>query len=763
MRRRTSIFCSALLAAVILAVSHRSWLFHEVSVSLDLKFREASVCQVFFTDSEEDGLWFRKSKVVRVAPGGAHVEFSLPVGRLERIRFDFGTRPGKVRAGRAVIRGTRTRTLDWREFGIRHDIGQFRVDSGGAVDVLCTGGDPYAIRPEPLGVRGRLRVNAFAFLVLILAAAVTGTTLVTIPRYWVRFKAKPRRERGRIAALLFVAIVLAVARMAFSARIPPWFGTSAWDERWFVNAADSLLRGNWLGVYDQYTLCKGCFGPMILAVAAILGIPFPFAENLLYVLGCAFFVFILSRFARSRRFLLAVFGALLFNPVSYSLDAMQSVYRNGMAAWQVPVVFGCLFMMYRAAARKERGLVPWALASGIALWAFLNTREDGIWLWPFVIVCLAASIVRARTAGVTPCGKIVRALPCLLPLVVVLSGNAALCAVNGWVYGVAIRNDRDSGNYAKAMRDLYLIAPNPADEARLSAPEHAGHYHNIYYSTLCKAYEVSPTLAGARREIDVAVEDWSHHPEQHGLDLCLDHMLFAVRNGVFHAGYYDSLRDSEAFFGAVHRELSGAFASGRLVRRGTSFTAMAAPFRPPFIPGILREWRVALAQTAAFRGPETVLTDREEANGRKSATGAVRTVFERTTLCGPRSTVERSVAKAAVDRANVAAHVYSVCMPWAVVTALAGWAVLGIHLAFCKFRASDLLDRWLLATGLLGSVLVHTACIAYMSATTFHATRYYYLAASYQMALLFVAVVAGLCLEMARGFGWETVLERKSE
>ena len=759
MRWPPSVSFFALLAVVFLAGGHRSWLPREVVVSVGLRAARPVPCQGFYTEAPEEKFVAGKAVTVFATPHGNRARISLPVESLEGLRFDFGTAPGTVRAGPVTVAGRETRALDWREFRVRHDIGRFVVGDDGAVNVEAVGGDPYAVCPEPLGVRGRLRVNAFAIAVLVLAAAFVGTALGAIPGAWRRFASKPRGERTRTTAFLLAAIALVSARMAFSARIPPWFGTSGWDEVWFANAADSLLRGNWLGSYDQYALCKGCFGPMVLAASACLRIPFPLAENLLYVLGCAFFVIVLSRFVRPRWFLLAVFGALLFNPVSYSLDTMQSVYRNGMAAWQVPIVFGCLFMAYRAATRKERGLVPWALASGFALWAFLNTREDGVWLWPFALVCMAVSAIRARAAEATPRARAVRSLSFLLPFAVVLLGNAALCLVNWRVYGVPMRNDRDAGNYARAMRDLYLVAPEPDDEARLSSPEHTGHYHNIYYSTLCRAYEASPTLAGARREIDGAVEEWSRHPRQHGLDLCLDHMLFAIRNGAFDAGHYDSLRASETFFGAVHRELSEAFAAGRLARRGVSFTAMAAPFRPSFVPGILREWRTALARTAAFRGPETILAD-SKAPG---ATGARRTVFERTTLCGEPSPEKRPAARAAVVRANAAARVYSACVPWAVGAALAGWAALGICLSLRRFRASDLLDGWLLATGLLGSVLVHTACIAYMSATTFYATRYHYMAATYQMALLFISVVTGLCLENIKRSNRETPVERKSE
>ena len=738
-----------LAAAAFLATGRRSWLGREVAVSLGLRSSVPQTCQVFWTETPDAAFGPDRSVAFSAGTRGVPVSVSLPAARLERLRFDFGNRPAKVRAGPATVAGRETRALDWREFGTLHDIRSFEVDAGGAVTVESAGADPYAVRREPLGIRGRWRVNAFAFSVLAVLGALAGLILAAVPGAVRRFAALPRKERLRTAAFLLAAVALAAVRMAFSARIPPWFGPSSWDDGWFVKAADSLARGNWLGVYDQYTLCKGCFGPMVLASSSMLGIPFPAAENLLYVLGCAFFVFVLSRFVRSRRFLLAAFAVLLFNPLSYSLFTMQRVYRNGMATWQVPVLFGCLFLAYRAAARKERGLLAWALASGFALSAFANTREDGIWIAPFVLVCLVLAAVRAFAAGRTRREKAVRALACFVPIAVVLCGNAALRLVNWRCYDLPIRNDRDSGNYAEAMLDLYLIEPDPEDEARLSGPEHAGHYHNIYYSTLCKAYDESPTLRGARKSVDAAIDGWAKFHGYPGMDLKLDHVLFAIRSGVVRAGVYRSLPESEAFFGNVHRELSEAFDAGRLRRRGFSFTAMSAPFRPECVPDVLREWKNALVQVAVFRGLGAKWMDPGQ-TGPGTASPGARPVFERTTLCGPLSPDEAAAGQAAVDRANAAARVFSACVPWALVAALCAWAALGVLLARRKFRASDPLDGWLLATGLLGSVLVHAACIAYMSATTFRATVYHYMAASYQMALLFVAAVSGSCVAAFR-------------
>lgn len=742
MRRLLSVFIAVLLVASFLAVRHRAWLVRSVSVSVDLKFRESSFCQMFYTDSEDAGSRFERPVTVFVKPGGAHVVFSPPSDRLERIRFDFGNSPGNVRASPVVVEGEETRILDWRDFTVRHDIARFAVDTKGAVDIESVGGDPYAMSPEPLGLRGRLHTNGFVFSCLIFAALFVWWFLAG-PR-GVLWNTVPAESESVCTGPFFVlALVFVAARFVLVARIPAFFGPSPWDDGWFVNAAAALLRGEWLGSYDQYTLCKGCFGPMVAACASLFSIPFLVAETGLYVLGCAYFVRLLSKLVRIRFLLLAVFAFLLFNPASFSFMTWQRVYRNGMPLWQVPIVFGSLFSVYLAARGKIRGILPRALFAGAALWAFSNTREDAIWIAPFAVACLTVSAVRAWRCGSAKPDKTYRALACLLPIVVVLAGNAALCLVNHRVYGLPLRNDRDAGNYAKAMRDLYLIEPDTEEEARLSGPEHADHHHNIYYSTLCKAYDESPTLRGERRQIDQAIDDSAKADGYSERDLHLDHMLFAIRLGIFRAGHYASLPESEAFWGNVHKELDAAFRDGRLRRRGFSVTAMSAPLRSKFVPRICREWFQALRFVSTFGGTEAVATLPDLPGQPRSAYPHMVPVFG-TAAC--ETTVRNeslSVVQSAIARANVLSRYYSSSMSWIIGAALAAYACLSVLLALGRLRTSGLEDWWLFATGILASILVHTACIGYVSATTFGATSTHYLAASYQLALMFVVVVAG--------------------
>ena len=739
---------AVLLLFLFLICGRDSWHRHEVVVSVGLKSAIPQTCQVFWTEDADAPFVQEQSASVLVHCLGVSATLSLPAANVEKLRFDFGDGLAPMRAGPIRVSGIGERILDWNDFSVLHDIARFDIDGKGAVDVVASGGDPCAIVARPLGIRGKTHINWFVVFCRILLAAIFWWPLAG-PRGVLR-DANPRaREEICTMSFLVLAALLVAARFALTARIPPFFAASKWDSYWFARMAASLADGRWLGPYDQYTLCKGCFGPMVAAAAMWIGVPFPVAETVLYVLGCLFFLFVFSHLCRNRPLLLASLAFLLFQPLSYSIFSWQYVYRNGMALWQVPLAFGSLFLLFRSSGGPVRRFLPWTFVSGLALWMLLNTREDGMWIWPFVLVCTAASAIRAWGGGGTRKRKAARALLSLLPLAVVLGGNAVLCLVNWRIYGMPLRNDRDSGNYAKAMRDLYLIEPDPADEARLSSAEHAGHYHNIYYSTLARAYDESPTLNAARQSIDELVDMWAKAHKHPGRDLVQDQMLFAIRDGAARAGVYGSLPESEAFFGRVHAELSEAFAQGRLRRRGFPLTSLTAPLQAKHVSAVLREWPCAIGSALSPHDAVAYLPDKALRVGLPAFPSQV-PLFERVSGCGAPDRYDVCNNRPHVQWANAAGAFYGVIFPWTFGLAATVYILLSALLAFRRTRATRILDGWLFATGLLGSILVHTGCIACVTATTFRAMSSQYLAASSQLAMLFVVIVAGLAWQMAR-------------
>jgi hypothetical protein len=195
------------------------------------------------------------------------------------------------------------------------------------------------------------------------------------------------RERRRLLENCWAAgffILLILLKQAMVGRLPAVvYADSPHDDLWVVKAAESLLEGQWLGVYNQYTLIKGAFSAMVMAFARWTGATYIGLNTLLYSLACLTFVSAIRPLFRRSWPLYITFIVLLFNPLTYAAETWQRIYRNGMSQWQVLFIFGALLAIFLRRKDPVRKLIPWALLGGCSLWAFNYTREDSVWILPF--------------------------------------------------------------------------------------------------------------------------------------------------------------------------------------------------------------------------------------------------------------------------------------------------------------------------------------------------------------------------------------------
>lgn len=407
---------------------------------------------------------------------------------------------------------------------------------------------------------------------------------------------------------LLAMAVLVLLRYALSASLPPYIiSNSPHDDGWVVQKAGFLLNGGWLGPYNQYTLIKGVFSPLLMAFTRGIGVSYLGFNTALYCASCAIFIAAIAPVFQRNWVRLTIFTVLLFNPISYALQTWQRIYRNGISQWQILLIFGAIFAVYIRRDWDWRVLLKWEILAGVALWSFINTREDGVWMYPFVLCAILVTIIAYCWQIKT--WKTRRIALFVLPLVILLLGNICLKMINFNVYGAAVINDRAGGNYAKVVRDLYLIDPDPESEKKFSAEEYQDQYYNIYTSTLKKAYRVSPTLSVMQSEIDDAVAMWDSWDTLVDGEPFADHILFAIRDGVAAAGHYTDLGETENLYGQIHKELTHAFQDGTIAKRGLSLTAMTAPFQWEDVSAVFAEIPKTLHSVVSFENVNCQIID----------------------------------------------------------------------------------------------------------------------------------------------------------
>lgn len=725
MSKKTVIYVKWFFAAVLFctaAVINAPRRSEPIRVSVDVVAQTNIQMQVFYATASNAPY---KGFVGANVPRGKHsVGFEIPEDRVQRIRLDFGNQAGSVELRNLVVRGDCEFRPSWRDFTPNRYIASFKV-KGGEAFVSYEKGDPYVVCTKScdVGIPKELPLNWFVLgcRIFVLALALLVYSLLR--------RMESITFESRDLTLFFLVVCVTLIRLSLSASLTPRFMASSWDDTWFVNAGETLLAGKWLGEYDLHTLIKGCVGPMVIAFSRWLGVPFLSFSNFLHIVACIVFSFLLLRLSMHRGLAFLAYCYLLFNPLSFGMFTWQRVYRNGMILWQLPLLLWALYKCYQLGAERISRLWPWLVGAGVGLWMFFNTREDGIWFVPFVVGCLGSAASRGMRS-LSWLNRAKRGVLFAVPFFVLILGNLLLNLINERVYGVPLRNDRDAGNYALAMRDLYLIKPDPKEEARLSKPTCRRHYHNVYYSTVRRAYKVSPTLSLARKEINNAIESWAKSDGLPDGEPWGDHILFALRNGAFNAGYYQCLRTSEDFWGRVHKELQQAFADGRLQKRGLALTAMAAPFQSKFVLPFFDDYWDALCKSVSCANVPV-------ARRQKPISEKYRALFRQGALAEDDYATRENELKDYVVRLDVVANWYACGCTWLFWSAVVLYAVWTVWL----LRIRKMEGLWLLATGVVMSGLLQCACIAYITVSTFYASGSFYLCPSYLCFMMFSVIV----------------------
>ena len=128
---------------------------------------------------------------------------------------------------------------------------------------------------------------------------------------------------------IITIILLCLIRFLISFNLINFYiGNLPFDDALMLRQSSSLLSGDYLGLYSNMTLVKGPIFPFLIAFLRLINLSYSFSFTILYILSTLFFVLSLKKIIKDKRILLIIFSFLLFNPVTYSSELFQRLYRN---------------------------------------------------------------------------------------------------------------------------------------------------------------------------------------------------------------------------------------------------------------------------------------------------------------------------------------------------------------------------------------------------------------------------------------------------
>ncbi|GMO40350.1 MAG: hypothetical protein Ta2F_16560 [Termitinemataceae bacterium] len=390
--------------------------------------------------------------------------------------------------------------------------------------------------------------------------------------------------------LLYMGLAL-VIKIIIACGLPVYaLGHAFHDDALLVDWTKNILEFNWLGNYNRLTLVKGITFSLFLAFNYIFSIPFLNAQILFYWSGCVFFILVLRKnLSVLQRGIL--FTILFFLPITTATGTFLRIYRSNISPALVLFLFAFFIGLYLFRTEPKRKYLFYSIGCGITLALTYNLREEGIWVMPFVIAVIIITAVSLFIESNKQFTKslIKRMALIVLPIVILFFANTTIAAINYINYGVFIRNDLAEGNFAKMLKNIFLIKPEE-DIFQISVPK----------STVDKLYKESPAFAELKPAFDInfgggwdltdGVVDWNI---QDGW------FMWALRDAIADTGYFDTASKMQDFCRRVSKEIELAFREGRLEKRGGgSLSALSSPWKSEYSHQLLPAVKKAILLVA---------------------------------------------------------------------------------------------------------------------------------------------------------------------
>ena len=349
----------------------------------------------------------------------------------------------------------------------------------------------------------------------------------------------------------------------------------------YLEMADQLTKGDWLGPYDVEAIIRTPFYPLALAFNGWLGTELHHLQQSLYLLSLLPLLLALRGFGISLARLSCVALLCALHPFALHAPSLVSAEAIYVSAVVLAAAAGLGLLAPDSAVKA-----PWVMLFWLACPLAWHAKPEGIWLLPgFATVAGAVlfGILRSRSDART---RIQSA--CVWGLMVLAVPLCLTWGVGQWLrhrnleeYGVAVTHELVEPEFARAMELLTRLAP---DSQRPHVP--------VTQAALQRAYAASPDLARLEGYLSRQTDGrgWAQ-PGCQSLGICDEIVggwtIWAVRQGAARIGAHSSARDAANFYRHVADDLERfCTQSTTPCSAGPVFSYLAPPFRL----GHLKSW-----------------------------------------------------------------------------------------------------------------------------------------------------------------------------
>ena len=325
------------------------------------------------------------------------------------------------------------------------------------------------------------------------------------------------------------------------------------DDTLFVGLALSILQGDWLGDYNQFTLIKGSGYPLFIAFSNVLNIPLIVSQELLYLGACLVFVLGMKRLNVRLAFLWVAFAVLAFNPFTYNFFPNVYPFRFEIYPAVSLLVFGLAQITF---GRAVEGRTHWLLLLllGVVLGWFWNIRGEAIWIAPTLGIFVLFYTIQQQhlNRGIRKFAAVsVSFRASLIVVAGFLTIHTAIAYVNYQRYGVFITNGMKSPSFESAYGGLLRIR---TDRWERFIPVNRD-AREIAYTVSPSFKQLEPYFESGRGT-ETWMKGFSDYPAAY--------FPWAFRDGLYHIGYFRDARRTHEFLSSIGAQIDSACQSSKI-------------------------------------------------------------------------------------------------------------------------------------------------------------------------------------------------------
>lgn len=310
------------------------------------------------------------------------------------------------------------------------------------------------------------------------------------------------------------------------------------DDLFFVEKANSIISGNWLGEYNHMTLIKLPLLSIFISLAYFIKIPYLLLSTLLYILFCLYFFKVAYHIRKIPAFIAYVL--LLFNPYRFVDYYNVRILRSDINAILLVGIFATLFHLFNC---KEQNQSKVLILLSTLLGIFSINREENILLLPIITVGIFIFFLKQKSKFAIK-KTMLSATIQIIPII-------AISLMNLIYYNAAIPTEFHGTWFSKSIK---LIATVSSIQNIDMVP--------VTKETRRLLYRLSPhfqILEYNFEETGVAF-NWASNTryitnkDPHDKEIGGDYFRWAIRDAVAQNGLYSNFITSENYYKALYIE-----------------------------------------------------------------------------------------------------------------------------------------------------------------------------------------------------------------